>query len=260
MAGAIPVCGDFNGDGHTELGVFVAGVWYLDINGNGRWDEQDLWVRLGAAGDQPVTGDWDGDGKTDIGIFGRAWQGDVAAVAAEPGLSDAKNADRGARKNAPPALTALGNWRVMQHTSAGPLRADAIDHVFQFGSSGDRVVVGDWSGDGIDTIGVFRRGHWVLDVDGDGRFTSRDATFDLGGSDAMPVAGDFNGDGVDEVGVYERGVWRLDSNGDRVLDERDRVVRFGQPGDLPLVGDFRGNGHDGLGVFHAGERALQARR
>jgi serine-aspartate repeat-containing protein C/D/E len=260
MAGAIPVCGDFNGDGRTELGVFVAGVWYLDTNGNGRWDEQDLWVRLGAAGDQPVTGDWDGDGKTDIGIFGRAWRGDAAALASEPGLSDAENATHGVRKNAPPSLASLGNWRLMQNTSTGSVRADAIDHVFQFGSTGDRVIVGDWSGDGIDTIGVFRHGHWVLDVDGDGRFTSRDTTFDLGGSNAVPVAGDFNGDGIDEVGVFEQGVWRLDTNGDRVLDERDRVVRFGQSGDLPLVGDFSGNGQDGLAVFHAGERLTQAGR
>jgi hypothetical protein len=110
---------------------------------------------------------------------------------------------------------------------------------------------------------VFRRGHWVLDVDGDGRFTSRDATFDLGSADAVPVAGDFNGDGVDEVGVFEQGVWRLDTNGDRVLDQRDRVVRFGQAGDLPLVGDFSGNGQDGLGVFRApvaGGKRLTAQR
>jgi hypothetical protein len=251
IAGGIPVCGDFNGDGDTELGVFVAGLWYIDLNGNGRWDDQDLWARLGAAGDQPVTGDWDGDGKTDIGVFGRAWHGDSAALAAEPGLPDAKNDAHGKRKNASPGLTSFGNWRSMQRTASGSVRADTIDHVFQFGSTGDRVVVGDWSGDGIDTVGIFRRGHWVLDVDGDGRFTDRDLAFDLGGPDAVPVAGDFNGDGLDEVGVFEQGVWRLDTNGDRVLDERDRVVRFGGAGDLPLVGDFGGAGQDSLGVFHA---------
>jgi hypothetical protein len=249
--GGIPVCGDFNGDGRTELGLFVAGTWYLDTNGNGRWDEGDLWVRLGSAGDQPVTGDWDGDGKTDLGIFGRAWRGDAAALTSESGLPDADNSRRGACKNAQPGLASLGNWRLLQHTAKGRTRVDAVDHVFQFGSSGDRVVVGDWNGDGIDTVGVFRRGHWVLDIDGDGRFTSQDVTFELGSADALPVAGDFNQDGVDEVGIFERGVWRLDTNGDRVLDERDRTVRFGQPGDVPLVGDFRGQGQDSLSVFRS---------
>ncbi len=158
----------------------------------------------GIRGDQPVTGDWDGDGKTDIGIFGRAWRSDSSALASEPGLPDAENATRGERKNARPSLASLGNWRLMQHTSKAAVRADTIDHVFQFGASGDRVVVGDWSGDGIDTVGVFRHGHWVLDIDGDGRFTSRDVAFDLGRADALPVAGDFNGDGVDEVGVFSK--------------------------------------------------------
>jgi len=172
-------------------------------------------------------------------------------LASEPGLPDAEDATRGERKHARPSLAMLGNWRLMQNTASGAVRADTIDHVFQFGSDGDRVVVGDWSGDGIDTVGVFRRGHWVLDVDGDGRFTSRDVAFDLGSADALPVAGDFNGDGVDEVGVFEQGVWRLDTNGDRVLDDRDRVVHLGQSGDLPLVGDFCASGQDGLAVFHA---------
>ena len=50
--------------------AFLDGEWFIDINGNGRWDEEDIWLKLGTKGDQPVVGDWDGDGKDDIGIFG----------------------------------------------------------------------------------------------------------------------------------------------------------------------------------------------
>ena len=70
MHGATPVTGDWDGSGTTKIGVFMEGLWFLDLNGNGVWDKGDLWVKLGKKGDQPVTGDWNGDGKTDIGIFG----------------------------------------------------------------------------------------------------------------------------------------------------------------------------------------------
>ncbi len=88
---AIPVTGDFNGDGVTDIGVFIDGQWFLDLNGNGRWDEGDLWAKLGTQDDLPVTGDWDADGKTDIGIYGPAWPRDPWAISREPGLPDADN-------------------------------------------------------------------------------------------------------------------------------------------------------------------------
>ena len=66
---AVPIPGDWDGDGITEIGVFRRGEWYLDINGNGVWDEDDLWAKLGSVGDLPVVGDWDGDGTDTIGLF-----------------------------------------------------------------------------------------------------------------------------------------------------------------------------------------------
>ncbi len=102
--GGIPLAGDFNGDGVDEVGVFVDGYWYLDLNGNGVWDDGDVIAQLGRAGDQPVVGDWDGDGKADIGIFGAAWIGDMRAVERDPGLPDASNESTHRYKNVPPRI------------------------------------------------------------------------------------------------------------------------------------------------------------
>ena len=45
----------------------------------------------------------------------------------------------------------------MQLTSQGRLRADLIDHVFHYGTPGDQAVSGDWNGDGIEAVGIFRQ-------------------------------------------------------------------------------------------------------
>ena len=38
----------------------------------------------------------------------------------------------------------------------------AADYFFSFGNPGDVPVVGDFDGDGIDTVGVYRSGNWYL--------------------------------------------------------------------------------------------------
>jgi protocatechuate 3,4-dioxygenase beta subunit len=254
----IPVTGDFNGDGITDVGVFYAGQWFIDLNGNGVWDEGDLWAKLGHDGDLPITGDWDGDGKTDIGIFGRAWPGDPEAVANEPGLPDPNNAPKGVRKNVPPrAEQAAMGWRRMKRTSQGEERADLIDHVFHYGTAGDQPITGDWTGSGVDTIGVFRDGQWLLDVNGDGEWSDGDIEFHMGAHGDRAIVGDFNGDGIDEVGIYRAGKWYIDTNGDHVLDARDRVFELGGPHDLPVVGDWNGDGVDEPGVYHDASAAVK---
>jgi hypothetical protein len=250
MKDATPVSGDWNGDGLTDAGIFYKGFWCLDLNGNGTWDDEDLWAKLGTERDKPVTGDWDGDGKTDIGIYGPAWPGDPHAVAVDPGIPDPDNAQRNVAKNLPPEeKDAARGVRTLKLTSQGKMRADLIDHVFFYGAPTDIPVVGDWNGDGIDTIAVFRGGKWYQDDDGDGRFTERDLTATFGQQGDKPVVGDFDGDGVAEVAVFRNGVWYIDTNHNRTIDGDDAVVRMGRAGDQPVVGDWDGDGRFEPGVF-----------
>ena len=71
--GDFPVTGDWNGDGKTEIGMYINGIfrWYLDYNGNGKWDgaPSDVIYFVAWPGAYPVTGDWNGDGKTKIGFY-----------------------------------------------------------------------------------------------------------------------------------------------------------------------------------------------
>ncbi len=73
VAGAIPVTGDWTGNGVSRIGIFAGGMWYLDVNGNGAWDgtptDATYTFGVGLAGAIPVTGDWTGDGITKVGVF-----------------------------------------------------------------------------------------------------------------------------------------------------------------------------------------------
>lgn len=250
--GGIPIVGDFNGDGIAELGIFDRGHWFLDINGNGVWDDEDLWAKLGNEFDRPVVGDWNGDGKDDIGIHGPAWEGDPRAINHEPGLPDLSNKPKPNRKpkNMPPnSEEATSGRRLLKSTIDGKIRADVIDHVFHFGASVDKPVTGDWTGDGIRTVGTFRDGLWKIDIDGDGHWSDGDEVVQFGQAGDLPVVGDFNGDGVDEIGVFRRGLWIIDINGNRKIDAHDKVFELGGEGDYPVVGDFDGDGIDDPGVY-----------
>lgn len=254
LADGTPVAGDFNGDGQAEFGVYYQGEWFIDINANGQWDDVDLWAQLGGPGDQPVVGDWDGDGKDDIGVFGPEWPGDARAIGYETGLPDFSNDRETSPKNLPPRREeATNGLRLLRNSPDGEPRADLIDHVFRFGAEEDQPVTGDWDGDGIHTIGIFRDGRWTIDTDGDGELGRRDRIVDFGRPGDKPVVGDFDGDGIDELGVFRQGRWIVDMNHDGVIDASDLQFDLGAAGDTPVVNDFDGDGVDEPGVYRAVE-------
>ena len=75
----------------------------------------------------------------------------------------------------------------------------------KYGQAGDIPVVGDWNGDGVEDVGVYRRGTWILDANGNHVIDPADGVQQLGGASDKPVVGDWNGDGIDEIGLYRQG-------------------------------------------------------
>ncbi len=203
LPGDQPVMGDWTGDGRIRVGVFRKGEWYLDLNGNRRWDGiegGDGLLRFGLPGDIPVTGDWNGNGVTKIGVFRCPRNGVCTWV-----------------------LDLNGNGQFDSH-----------DIFLYYGLKGDIPVVWAWSGSKADKIGIFRNGDWYVDSDGDGRFETSDQHFVFGSAGDVPVVSRTGG----KIGVYRSGKWILDSNGNRQIDPADREFVFGLPKDKPLIADW----------------------
>jgi uncharacterized protein YkwD len=216
--GDIPIVGDWNGDGKDHIGLFrnVGGLgeFILDTNGDGVIDAGDTTFMFGLGADRIVIGDWNGDGKDKVGVF---------------------------RSNA----NGVG---VFSLDTNGHHVFDASSTVFTFGLATDKIVIGDWNGDGKDKVGVYRDngvgvGLFSLDTTGDHQFDANSSVFTFGLASDTVVIGDWNGDGRDKVGVVRNdgaglAIWSLDLNGTLQFNSTDPVFRYGLATDIPVVGKW----------------------
>ena len=228
-----------------QIGVFSEGVWYLDASGDRKWSSGDMEVDFGTGGDLPfVLGNarCNVNALADLGVMrGASWfltLNDMSWDADDPAFQFTQT-------TIPLSLRGRivsfhnGTWRLDSNSNR---QWDIGDATFHFGQAGDEPVIGDWGG----WMGVYRKGVFILDTNGDNAWTP-DAdeviTFHDRVSGGLPVAADFNPSipGT-EIGLFSGGVWMVDMNGNRRWDgERfDAAWNFGQRGDLPVVGAWVG--------------------
>jgi hypothetical protein len=206
-----------------RIGIYRAGTWTLDANGNGNSDDDSPFANLdGVLIGSGVRGDWNGDGRDDWGRFYR------------------------------------GTW-VLDFDGDGDYVPGSGDLTFKYGKKGDKPVVGDWDGDGDDDVGFFRPLDRKFKLDRNGNRVSNDDSMVKFGGTGIPVVGNWDPTSrKDEVGLFKDGVWKLDTSGDgRFTAGIDApALRFGSRGDKPVVGDWDGNATSDLGLYRAGVWSL----
>ncbi len=120
-----------------------------------------------------------------------------------------------------------------------------------FGGSQDRVVSGDYDGDGKTDMAVYTdiggQGVWSVKRSSDAGVT----TEYFGLASDIPVRGDFDGDGRLDFAVFRPsdGVWYIHKSDNTGY----QYMQFGVTGDKPMPSDMDGDGKDDLVVFRPSE-------
>lgn len=246
---ATPVIGDWNGDGSDDLGLYNGGYFYLDANGNGRWDRvaggdtfRDFGINPLREKATPVVGDWDGDGSDDLGLYNDGYF----------------------------YLDTSGNGRWDRVAGSDTFSDFGINPIRETATP----VIGDWDGNGTDDLGLYNDGYFYLDTSGNGRWdrVAGGDTFCRFGirslrETATPVVGDWDGNGADELGLYDDGYFYLDTSGNGRWDRvsggdtfHDFVINSIRETATPIIGHWADSSPllaaGGLAVPSAGTEEL----
>jgi DNA-binding beta-propeller fold protein YncE len=181
-AGDMPVVGAWTGGGVDHVGIYRPGMgsqWFLDLNNTSYISNGSpnlIYIsNYGYFGDIPVVGKWLADGVDRPGVFRPV---DLNSIF-------------------PPVQ---GRWYLNRNDQAWNPNNLAADNILQWGASGDTPVVGDWNGDGISDVGVFRpvdpnfggKASWYLDqgdVAWNNAVPPTIAPFQFGDSSDRPASG-----------------------------------------------------------------------
>jgi hypothetical protein len=141
-----------------------------------------------------------------------------------------------------PNSSGLGTWYFR----------DDFNQLFerQYGTPGDLLAPGDYEGDGLQDLAVFRpsTGEWITRKIYLNNCAPTDCTetVQFGANGDIPAPGDFDGDGKTDRAVFRPsgGDWYIlfSSTGGYT------GFHFGQNGDKPVVGDYDGDGKSDIAV------------
>ncbi|MBI4439575.1 hypothetical protein HY638_01225 [Candidatus Woesearchaeota archaeon] len=166
----------------------------------------------------PVAGDWNNDGIDTIGLY-------------KPIPNDPQNSMNFLLRNS--------------NTPGSP------ELTINYGVQTYVPVVGDWNGDGTNTIGIYAplTNTFMLRNTNNAGYPDIQVAYGVAGD--IPVVGDWDGDGDDTIGVYRPSTSEFYLKNVNA-DTEELIVGFiyGTSGDLPVIGDWNKDGVDTVGVRH----------
>lgn len=194
--GDFPLVSDFDGDGASDTTIFREsdGSWWSILSAGGIKVEQ--W---GLPGDIPVHADYDGDAISDYAI----WR------------------------------PAIGFWAVRKSSTADSVQEQEVIWK-QWGLSDDLPMTGDYTGDGVADLVVWRpqNGTWYICPSDSGFNCSQPRVVQFGLPGDYPVSADIDADRILDLVVFrpKNGTWYMRNGRTGVITTR----QYGLSGDYPV--------------------------
>ncbi len=197
--------GDWNCDGVDTPGLYRQSDGFVYLRNSNTQGVADIRFFFGNPGDVPVVGDFNGDGCDTVSLY-------------RPETSEVF------------VINALG-------ANDGGLGAAASS--FVFGDPGDAPFVGDFNGDGMETVGLHRASTGFVYFRNSLTTGNADNSFYWGDPGDVVLAGDWDNDGVDTPGLFRASdstFYWTNSNAAGTADGSATVTVTGTP--YPVAGHF----------------------
>jgi len=202
--GDFPMMGDWDCSGTDTPGLYRQSDGYVYLRNSNTQGNADIRFFFGNPGDTPIAGDFNGDGCDTVSIY-RQSEGRVYII-------NALGSDDGG----------LG----------------AADYDYFFGNPGDKPFVGDFNGDGVDTVGLHRETTGLVYFRNSNTQGVAEFEFFFGDPGDRLIAGDWSYDGMDTPGLYrpsDRTFYLRYTNTQGTADEQ---FTWGLSYWLPVAGNF----------------------
>ena len=200
-----PMLGDWNCDGTDTPGLYRQSDGYVYLRNTNTQGIADLRFFFGNPGDIPIAGDFNGDGCDTVSLY-------------RPGTSEVF------------IINALGS----EEEGLG-----SADFSFVFGNPGDAPFVGDFDGDGIDTVALHRASTGFVYYRNSLTTGNAENSFYWGNPGDIVFAGDWNRNGIDTPALFRASndtfYWR-NTNAAGPADGSATVAVIGDP--YPVSGFF----------------------
>ncbi len=199
-----PFMGDWDCDGVDTPGLYRQSDGYVYLRNSNTQGVADISFFFGNPGDVPIAGDFNANGCDTVSIY-------------RP--SEARFY----------IINELG-------TAGGGL--GAADYSFLFGNTGDKPFVGDFNGDGQDTVGLHRESSGLVYFRNTNTTGNADNQFIYGNPGDRFVAGDWTGDGVDSPGLFRPSDTTIYLRYENTQGNADESWTVGEATWLPVAGTF----------------------